>query len=123
MVPTAAFEPAKTPASEPAAYGQSREDEIRKDDFIGRAFGLASRLEAETGRKIFFNHFPAVAEKMADDGGFDLVCHGHDHLKRWEKKNATYILNPGTAGGMFQYPSFAIVDLATMTHQFIEVTL
>lgn len=74
-------------------------------------------------RQIFFNHFPGVAEKMAERGGLDLVCHGHTHLKRWEKLNETHILNPGTAGGMFQYPSFSIIDLTAMTNQFIEVTL
>jgi hypothetical protein len=33
------------------------------------------------------------------------------------------VLNPGTAGGMFQYPSVAIVDLDTMNCSFIEITV
>lgn len=73
------------------------------------------------GRKIFFNHFPQVATAMVRRGGFDLVCYGHTHLKRWEKINDTFLLNPGTAGGMFQYPSYALVDLTTMTGEFIEI--
>lgn len=75
------------------------------------------------GKKIFFNHLPEVAEQTVTQGAYDLVCHGHTHLKRWEKIGTTYILNPGTAGGMFQYPSFATVNLSDMTHQFIEVKL
>lgn len=85
-------------------------------------YGDSGQVEID-GRKIFFNHFPAEAEKAAAQGNFDLVCHGHNHLKRWEKMNEAYVLNPGTAGGMFQYPSFAVVDLENMTHQFIEVKL
>ena len=64
-----------------------------------------------------------MADEMAITGDFDLVCHGHTHLKRWEKKGGTYILNPGTAGGMFQYPSIATIDLATMKCSFIDFTL
>lgn len=75
------------------------------------------------GKKIFFCHKPAMADEMALTGDIDLVCHGHTHLKRWEKKGDTYILNPGTAGGMFQYPSYAMVDLETMRCSFHEITL
>ncbi len=75
------------------------------------------------GKRIGFVHHPEVAEAMAKTGEFDLVCHGHTHLKRWETLGSCFILNPGTAGGMFQYPSFAVVDLATMQHEFIEVKL
>ncbi len=75
------------------------------------------------GQRIFFNHFPAVAEAEAGGGSYDFVCHGHTHLKRWEPKGATMILNPGTAGGMFQYPTFAVVDLATMTCNFEDVKI
>ena len=72
------------------------------------------------GKRIGFVHFPQVAEAMGKTGEFDLVCHGHTHLKRWEKIDSWHILNPGTAGGVFQYPSFAIVDLDAMTVQFID---
>ncbi len=74
-------------------------------------------------RRITFNHFPKVAEQDAAGGAVDLACHGHTHLKRWEPFGSAMLLNPGTAGGMFQYPSFAVVDLATMTCNFEEVTL
>lgn len=73
-------------------------------------------------KKIFFNHFPNVAEQAAASGDYQLVCHGHTHLKRWEPAGLATILNPGTAGGMFQYPSFATVDLQTMTCKFIDLT-
>ncbi len=90
-------------------------------------------------KKIFFNHFPNVAEQIAKMGEVDLVCHGHTHLKRWEPsttphaarrvlgdahhEHTTMILNPGTAGGMFQYPSIATIDLQTMNCKFIDITV
>lgn len=75
------------------------------------------------GRRIGFVHFPDRAQAMATSGDFDLVCHGHTHLKRWEKIGDCWILNPGTAGGMFQYPTFAIMDLSTMKTDFHMVTM
>ena len=75
------------------------------------------------GKRISFNHFPNIAEREAKTGNFDLVCHGHTHLKRWEKIGTAMVLNPGTAGGMFQYPTFAVVDLTLMTCNFQDITL
>jgi len=72
-------------------------------------------------RRIGFVHYPEVADSMAATGEFDLVCHGHTHFKRWEKIGSCYILNPGTLGGMFQYPSWATVDLTTLSHEFHEL--
>lgn len=74
-------------------------------------------------RSIMFNHFPAVAEQAVASGEYDLVCYGHTHVKRWEKIGSTWLLNPGTAAGMFQYPSFATIDLTTMSCRFIDITL
>lgn len=74
-------------------------------------------------RRIFFTHFPKIALTRVATGKYDLVCYGHDHLKRAEKIGRTLLLNPGTAGGMFQYPSYALVDLTNLSYQFIEIKL
>lgn len=74
-------------------------------------------------RRICLTHYPEIARREAQSGAYDLVCYGHDHTKHAERIGATLLLNPGTAGGLFQYPSFATIDLDTMTHQFHEVTL
>jgi len=74
-------------------------------------------------KKICLTHFPDKARKLASAGRFDLICFGHNHMKTFEKIGNTYLLNPGTAGGMFQYPSFAIFDLEKMTNEFKEITL
>lgn len=75
------------------------------------------------GRQIYFTHQPKEAESKIQSGEHNLVCHGHTHLKRWEKIGETFVVNPGTAGGMFQYPSFAIIDLEKLTCSFIDLTL
>lgn len=85
-------------------------------------FGEAGEFELD-GRKIFFNHYPDIARNKARSGEFDLCCYGHDHTKHAEMVNQTLLLNPGTAGGLFEYPSYAVVDLNNMTHQFIEIKL
>jgi len=85
-------------------------------------FGDLAEFEFE-GRKIALTHYPGKARELVSAGRFDLVCFGHNHLKTFEKIGNTYLLNPGTAGGMFQYPSFAIFDLEKMTNEFQEVIL
>ena len=72
------------------------------------------------GKKIALTHFPNKAKKLASAGSKDLICFGHNHIKTFEKIEKTYLLNPGTAGGMFQYPSFAVFDLATMKNEYRE---
>lgn len=75
------------------------------------------------GKKIAVTHLPAQAKKLVESGAYDLVCHGHDHLKRQTKIGNTLLVDPGTAGGMFQYPSFAIVDLETMQATLVDIKL
>lgn len=75
------------------------------------------------GKKIALVHFPEKAKGLAGSGKFDLVCFGHNHFKSYQKIGETYFLNPGTAAGMFQYPSYAIFDLSNMTNHFEEIVL
>jgi len=83
--------------------------------------GESGRVLLE-GIRVGFVHRPEPAELMVRSGDYDLVCHGHTHLKRWEKVGLCYILNPGTSGGVFQYPSFAIVDLPEFQASFLDIT-
>lgn len=81
------------------------------------------------GKCIGFTHIPQIATAMAQTGEFQIVCHGHTHLKRWEPfdrlatTNRCMLLNPGPAGGQRAYPSYALLDLAAMKVQFVEITL
>jgi len=85
-------------------------------------FGDLGEFELE-GKKIAVTHYPDKSRKLVSSGRFDLICFGHNHLKTFEKIGKTYLLNPGTSGGMFQYPSFAIFDLKKMANEFKEVVL
>lgn len=107
-------------------YGNVADRETEKE-FASKSenvehFGDLAEFELE-GKKIALIHFPDKAKKLAESGKYDLVCFGHSHTKLFEKIGETYLLNPGTAGGMFQYPSYALFDLKNMTNQFEEITL
>ena len=72
-------------------------------------------------RKIFFNHYPDIAKKMAESGNYDLVFYGHTH-KPWEEKilvspkpngeggGNCRLVNPGEMAGQRFKPTFAIYD-------------
>lgn len=60
------------------------------------------------GRKVAANHYPAIARGLAQGGGFDLVCYGHDHHCRHEMVGGTLLANPGAVMG---YDGVARQDL------------
>jgi putative phosphoesterase len=47
-------------------------------------------------------------------GDYDLVCHGHTHVRRQEQFGKTLVLNPGAIYRASPH-SFAVVDLPEMT--------
>jgi putative phosphoesterase len=111
----------------------NREDELRAAEEIStlRHYGDVGEVILN-GKSVYFSHFPAAATKAAKSGRYDIVCYGHSHMKRWEpldkqkaqqKQPTTWILNPGTLGGVFQYPSFATIDLQTNSCAFIDLTI
>ncbi len=85
-------------------------------------YGEAGEFEL-AGKKFFINHYPKVARQKAATAEYDVVCYGHDHIKHAELVGQTLLLNPGTAAGMFQYPSFATINLSTLAHEFHELTV
>jgi len=74
-------------------------------------------------KKIAINHYPDQAKELAESGKYDYVFYGHNHSQNQEKIGDTILINPGTAGGMFEYPSYALVDLASGQVEFINITL
>lgn len=80
---------------------------------------MGERGEVEfLGKKFYLTHYPDIARAFAKAGGYDAVFYGHDHIKHAEKIDGTLLLNPGTAGGMFQYPSYALIDTETLGVEF-----
>ena len=74
---------------------------------------LPQKMELEfNGKKIAFCHFPDIAKKLAQSGGFDLVFYGHTH-KPWDEKiSECHMINPGELAGQFYKPTFAVYDTA-----------
>lgn len=72
---------------------------------------VPEEMEVELGnKKIFFNHYPDIAKKVAESGRYDLVFYGHTH-KPWEEKvGKCRLVNPGEVAGQRFKPTFAIYD-------------
>lgn len=85
-----------------------------------KIYGRVAELEID-GIKVHVNHYPDFARCVAETGNYNLVCYGHNHIKNIEKVNKTILLNPGTAGGIFQPASFAIFNTTTNTIDGIDL--
>ena len=71
------------------------------------------------GRRIFLVHYPHYAEAMATTGDWDLVCCGHDHkvdIRSIDniKGKHTWLVNPGTVGGIKAPATWVLGDLDSM---------
>jgi len=78
------------------------------------------------GRRIFLVHYPHYAAAMATTGDWDLVCCGHDHIvdiRNIDNINgtATWLVNPGTVGGIKAPPTWVLGDLDKMTFTIMNV--
>lgn len=75
-------------------------------------YGEWAELKADN-KKIAFTHRPEFAKGLAATQKYDLVFYGHTH-KPWEEKiGKCRLVNPGTLGGLFYKPTFAIYDTKT----------
>lgn len=78
------------------------------------------------GKNIFIVHYPHYANGMATTGDWDMVCCGHDHRPEIRqvpniKGGSTWLINPGTVGGVGSPPTYVLGDLATMTFEVMDV--
>lgn len=62
--------------------------------------------------KVGLCHEPFLISRVLDEQ-VDLVFYGHTHKPDMEKRINVQIVNPGTLGGVFQKPSFALWDSNT----------
>ena len=52
------------------------------------------------GRSLAMNHYPEIARAIAENGGFDIVCYGHNHtVVNDEMVGDTLLINPGAVMG------------------------
>ncbi len=67
-------------------------------------------------------HDAELLNTMIRSGEFDLVLHGHLHVRRDDKIGSTRIINPGALGGTFREPrSVCVFDLATRVAEFLDI--
>ena len=79
------------------------------------------------GRRVFLVHYPHYAQAMATTGDWDLVCCGHDHkadIRTIENitGSTTWMVNPGTVGGIMAPATWVLGDLENMTFTVMQVT-
>ncbi len=92
-----------------------------ESDSVVRYHGQDAMLHLG-GRGIFLVHYPHYAAALALTGEYDLVCCGHDHKASVHsvdniRGGVTYLLNPGTVGGVGAKPSYILIDLESLTFE------
>lgn len=88
-------------------------------------YGQDAAIEL-AGRRIFLVHYPHYARAMACTGEWDLVCCGHDHQVAVEQVTnidggRTWLVNPGTVGGVAAPATYVLGDLAAMTFEVVTL--
>jgi putative phosphoesterase len=73
------------------------------------------------GLKIALNHYPKIARALANSGGYDLVCYGHDHTAHEEWVGDTLLLNPGELMGMNGRSTLAFYDTETKQVEWLDL--
>ena len=74
------------------------------------------------GRKIFFSHYPNLAEFMARSGEFDAVFYGHDHDRHEERVGECLLANPGEiAASRTGTATYLIYDTNENAVEFVEL--
>jgi len=73
------------------------------------------------GRRFVFTHYPELAEGLAVQGKYDVVCCGHNHTFSVKQRGETLLINPGELLGKDEQPGFCILDSSTMQVERIKV--
>jgi uncharacterized protein len=102
-------------------FGNNDGDTFRMTRLAGAQVQLHGEL-AEIdwpGCRVAMNHYPEIAERLAQSGHYDLVCYGHDHQLSLRTYGKTLLANPGTLMGYLPgkaadtLPTFVIYDTET----------
>ncbi|MFP4644937.1 MAG: metallophosphoesterase family protein, partial [Spirochaetales bacterium] len=83
--------------------------------------GHLAELEMD-GQKVALNHYPDLAQRLAESRAYDAVFSGHDHKKYIEQIGNTLWANPGEIMGRFGEPSFGVYDTATRSFEHVNVS-
>ncbi|MDH5407004.1 MAG: metallophosphatase family protein [Gammaproteobacteria bacterium] len=97
------------------------------DSSVIQYYGQDAGIELHK-KKIFLVHYPHYARAMCATGDWDLVCCGHDHRAEIAshanmRGGETWLVNPGTVGGIGRDPTYVFGDLETMSFQIEPVPI
>lgn len=67
------------------------------------------------------NHYPEIAQRLAESNVYNLVCYGHNHKAQIKTIGLTRLVNPGEVMGRFGKSTFAVYDTETRLAKIIEV--
>ena len=79
------------------------------------------------GKTVAANHYPDKARLLAENGGYDIVCYGHNHTLAEETVGNTQLINPGAIMGFHGGklidipPTFMVVNTETMDAEVINL--
>lgn len=82
--------------------------------------GVLGAVEAG-GRRMAFTHYPHFARGLAAQGGFDIVCCGHNHRHGIDRVGETLLVNPGELLGKDEQPGFWVLETATLEAERVEI--
>ena len=72
------------------------------------------------GLRIGFVHYPHLAEGLASQGSYDVVCYGHNHKQQTHRLGSTLLINPGQLLGEDNDAGFTVLnssDLCTSRYR------
>ncbi len=74
------------------------------------------------GKRVVFlhGHDGRRLSETIRGGGYDVVCHGHTHRRRWEAIGGTRVLNPGALFRANPH-GFAVVTLPGLEVEFVTL--
>lgn len=109
-------------------YGNNIGDQHLISQWSGSKFptithhGIFGAMEAG-GIKIAFTHYPELARGLAHQGGFDVVCCGHNHRYGIEQydNDKCLLVNPGELLGKDGQPCFCIIETSNLEVEKVEV--
>ncbi|MCR4391636.1 MAG: metallophosphoesterase [Candidatus Acetothermia bacterium] len=73
------------------------------------------------GRRIVLMHEPRVLSALAASGHYDLVVYGHTHNLE-VRAGTPLVVNPGECGGWLRRPTCAVVDLAALAAEVLDLS-
>ena len=80
------------------------------------------------GKTVAMNHYPDKSRLLAENGGYDTVCYGHNHTLAEETVGNTLLINPGAimgfhGGKLEDIPAtFVILDTINMQTEVCTVS-